>query len=138
MVSLLWGFRKDPELITKHQTTPLMCLLVTLNSRTHSCISITSLPYSQIDVSGFPVFVKGVNGYSHQSQESWCCPWYLLGTSFLPLHHGQELASSPASIPFLSHCSQHLNFLWRIAPPTLYLLCGLGRIYLVPTTDGGP
>lgn len=26
MVSLLWGFRKDPELTTQHQTTPLTCL----------------------------------------------------------------------------------------------------------------
>ena len=45
MVSLVWGYRKEPELTIKQQTSPPICLLVPSNSTIKSCVPLTSLCY---------------------------------------------------------------------------------------------
>lgn len=136
MVSLLWGFRKDPELTTKHQTTPLTCLFshFILKDKFMYLPHLSALLPNLLLLWYFQSLLRVSMSTAIRVRNLGA----VLGTSFLPLHHGQRLASFPASIPSLSHCSQHLDFLRGITPSTPYLLCGLGRIYPAPSPDGGP
>lgn len=108
--------------------------LVTSNSRTNSCISLTSLSYSQI------YFFSGISSLYSGCQ----CPQSsepgILVLSLVP-HSSpsimDRLASSLASIPSLSHCSQDPDYLWeKYSSTTPYLLCGLSRIYPALIPDG--